>query len=426
MKSGKSVIGIVGAGVSGLATGILLLHSGQEIQIFESRSFSGGRIQSRMLNGYLIEAGPEFIHGNAHETMKLLKKYNISFVQTNGKMYTSRGGHLRDTCDMMEGWDNLLDAMEKLKKDSPFGEFILKYFPGETNKELRNSATRFAEGFDLVDIQTASTKALAAEWIAEESAQYRIPEGYHCLVRAMEKEFLSAGGKILFQHTVESVDWGSKEIRLGVNGHRSFNLDKLVVSVPICMLNYSAENFEALSFNPFPQEQLDSFAQVGYGTVVKLVMSWKSAFWKTLIPHAQFLFTDGFIPTWWTQYPQDLPLLTGWLGGPSAESVSQEPDEFFLKHGFESLSAAFSIPVPELKNLMADFRVFNWKKENWSRGAYSYATVKSQQAKILSMRSLERRVYFAGEAFYEGSHPGTVESALVSGLETGRQLLAEI
>jgi phytoene dehydrogenase-like protein len=62
MTTDKCDIGIVGAGIAGLATGILLQQVGHTVQLFEARSGSGGRIQSQMLNGFLIEAGPEFIH----------------------------------------------------------------------------------------------------------------------------------------------------------------------------------------------------------------------------------------------------------------------------------------------------------------------------------------------------------------------------
>jgi monoamine oxidase len=225
---------------------------------------------------------------------------------------------------------------------------------------------------------------------------------------------------------VESVDWIAKEIRVSVNKGQPYIVDKLIISVPVTMLNPAVTDFQRLSFDPSPKEQLNAFAQIGFGTVIKLVMIWESAFWKTRIPDAKFIFSDCFIPTWWTQYPLDLPILTGWLGGPAAAAVSQEPDVFFLKRGFESLSAVFDVPVPELKNKLYDFRVFNWAKEPRCRGAYSYATVKSRQAKILSRKSWDHRIYFAGEAFYEGPHPGTVEAAVVSGLDTAKQLLAEI
>jgi monoamine oxidase len=155
-------------------------------------------------------------------------------------------------------------------------------------------------------------------------------------------------------------------------------------------------------------------------------MVWKSAFWKSNFPAAQFIFSSGFIPTWWTQYPLDNPVLTGWLGGPPAEKFSEQPDEFFLRQAFETLSSVFSIAVSELKNELAGFRVFNWKNEIWSRGAYSYPTVESRQAKISGMKSWGQKIYFAGEAFYEGAHPGTVEAALVSGVDRARELLTEM
>lgn len=421
----KYNIGIAGAGIAGLAAGILLQQAGHQVTMLESRSVPGGRIQSLVMNGFHIEAGPEFIHGHAKETIRLLKKYNIPFVPCDGKMYTAYNGHFQEEEEMITGWQDLLEQMQNLKMDLPFGEFLNKYFPGAEHKDLRHSAVGFAEGFDLVDIKTASTKALAIEWLAGESGQYRISVGYYSLIQSMEKEFISAGGKILFHHAVESVDCSLKNIHVSVKGFQPLVMDKFLICLPVGMLNPSATAFEGITLNP-PPEQLNTFAQIGIGSVIKLVTIWKSSFWKTQIPDAHFIFSNGFIPTWWTQFPLDLPILTGWLGGPQAEILSPEPDEFFLERALETLAAVFSKPVSELKNILSDFKVFNWRKEMWSRGAYSYATVKSFQSKISSLKSWQRRIYFAGEAIYEGAHPGTVESALVSGLDAANLLLAEI
>ena len=426
MSPARYNIGIAGAGVAGLNAGILLQQSGHAVQIFEARTVCGGRIQSQKVNGHLIEAGPEFIHGRAIETIKLLEKYKIPYVSVNGKMYNAYQGKIRETDDISEHWDKLLDQMQKLQSDLPFGKFLQTYFPGANYQELRDSASSFAQGFDLADLQKASTKALADEWQSWESAQFRIPKGYDTLVRSMENEFISAGGKILFGHIVKSVDWSEKIIRLDVENRQSFNLDKLMVCLPAPMLNHSTTNIQGLLFNPSPGEQLNIFAQIGYGTVVKLVMIWKTAFWKSKVPDAQLIFSAGSIPTWWTQYPLDIPVLTGWLGGPAVEKLSQKSDEFFLDQGFETLAAIFSISIADLKKELDDFRVFNWKKETWSRGAYSYPTVQSRQAKISDLKSWDRKIYFAGEAFYEGAHPGTVEAALISGIERATQLMAEI
>ncbi len=55
-------------------------------------------------------------------------------------------------------------------------------------------------------------------------------------------------------------------------------MDKLIVTVPPPLLNRSGSYGEGLSFSPAPEEQLNIFSQIGFGSVVKLVLIWKSAF----------------------------------------------------------------------------------------------------------------------------------------------------
>src|ERR1700680_3646728 len=207
-------IGIAGAGISGLKAGIELQSAGHPVSIFESRSRTGGRIESLQVAGLIVETGPEFIHGKLKETIGLLKKYKIPFDQTGGKMYDARDGRVRLTYEMAEGWDQLLDKMKSLEEDLPFQEFLEKNFPGNRFIELKKSAVRFAEGFDLADVQTASTQALILEWEHDESKQFRIPSGYGTLIRALENEFKTLGGKIYLSHPVETVDWNSNKILL--------------------------------------------------------------------------------------------------------------------------------------------------------------------------------------------------------------------
>ena len=183
---------------------------------------------------------------------------------------------------------------------------------------------------------------------------------------------------------------------------------------------------EQISFFPSLDPQYEALSQIGFGTAVKIMTIWDTPFWETIIPEVQYLFSDEFIPTWWTQYPLPTPVLAGWLGGPAAEKYSAETDAFFLEKALESLSMIFSTPVEVLQRRLKDFRVFNWKNIPWSRGAYSYSRVGAEQVRSLYRKSLVGRIYFTGEAFYDGPHPGTVEAAVVSGLESAKLLVAEL
>ncbi len=87
----KYHIGIAGAGIAGLIAGRELLRAGHAVSIFEARPRTGGRIQSLEVDGYVVETGPEFIHGKLKETLSLLKEYGIPYVPIEGIMYRSNG-----------------------------------------------------------------------------------------------------------------------------------------------------------------------------------------------------------------------------------------------------------------------------------------------------------------------------------------------
>jgi len=419
-------IGIAGAGIAGLVAGIELRQAGWAVSIFESRSRTGGRIQSLQQGGLVIETGPEFIHGKLKETLGLLKKYKIRYEPIDGKMYHARNGQVEESREWIEGWDELLNKMKSLGRDLPFQEFLDKYFPEDRFGELKKSAIRFAEGYDLADVRTASTQALILEWGHEESEQFRIPAGYETVIHALENEFKQLGGKIFLNHPIKSVDWNSRKIVLEMQDGQTFSMDKLIISIPLSSLNQESPPAESIIFIPALREKQEAFGQIGFGTVVKIVMVWHSAFWKPLVPDAQFIFSDYFFPTWWTQYPADIPMLTGWLGGPAAEEFAGKPDTFFFEKAIESLTSIFSVSAAQIKKDLESYRIFNWKNEPWSRGAYSYGRVGFRNSKTIYRKPVESRIYFAGEACYDGPFPGTVESAVVSGQVTARNLLKDL
>jgi monoamine oxidase len=421
----KYHVGIAGAGISGLIAGRELLRAGHMVSIFEGRLRTGGRIQSLEVDGYVVDTGPEFIHGNLKETLGLLKEYEIPYVPIDGVMYRSNETGLAVSYDFVEGWDQLLDKMKSLETDLPFREFLNTEFPEHRFQALRNSAVRFAEGFDLADTETASTKGLFDEWKQEESGQFRVPGGYQAVTHSIEKEFRMLGGNIYLNNALKRVDWNTNQIGL-FTGDDKFSVDKLIITLPVSLLNQSGLLAESISFSPSIDEKLDAFKKIGYGTVIKIVLIFRTVFWKSMIPDALFIFSDRYFPTWWTQHPLDIPILTAWLGGPRVAALTDHPESFFLDKAMETLSGIFSIYPEEIKSNLTGFRIFNWKNDPWTKGAYSYALPGYKLAKEIYRKPIDNRIYFSGEAGYDGPHPGTVEAAVVSGLETARKLLSDI
>ena len=73
-----------------------------------------------------------------------------------------------------------MDQMAALDQDMAVADFLNTYFGGEANERLRWAVRRFAEGYDLADINFASTKALYREWSRDEGTQYHVEHREAC------------------------------------------------------------------------------------------------------------------------------------------------------------------------------------------------------------------------------------------------------
>ncbi|MCR6640852.1 MAG: FAD-dependent oxidoreductase [Sporocytophaga sp.] len=131
------------------------------------------------------------------------------------------------------------------------------------------------------------------------------------------------------------------------------------------------------------------------------------------------------MPTWWTQYPADNTLLTGWLAGPSAENYKHKSEEESLTEAVKALAYLFGLSEEEIRSKIKAWRIINWTEDIYSKGAYTYPTVEAPQARKLLIMPVEDVIYFAGEGLYEGPEGGTVEAAFRSGLKVASELKAK-
>jgi monoamine oxidase len=298
--------------------------------------------------------------------------------------------------------------MNDVRDDITMSEFLEMNFNDERYISLRRSVLRFAEGFDLADPTKASVLALREEWMGEEGEQYRIPGGFDQLINYMKTRCLELGGIIHLSSAVTEIRWHQNNVtaRAGDQIHYS---NMVIVTIPLGLLQKNS-----IAFQPTISGHLNAATNIGFGTVVKILLQFKEPFWKEKKKNLGFLFTNEIIPTWWTQHPSSYPLLTGWAGGPQAWPLQHKDENAILELGLQSLSNVFQKPVDDLRQLLSASLVANWHNDPFTNGAYSYSFVGSAQAQRLLNTPIEKTIFFAGEAFYDGPSPGTVEAALVS------------
>jgi monoamine oxidase len=427
----KTDIIIIGAGAAGLMAARQLGRYGRTITVLEARDRTGGRIYTLENSGFSlpVETGAEFIHGDLQETRQLLKEARISYLPVEGEIWRYRKGKLRKEEDFMEGGHLLEKKLQALKADMTVSAFLDQHFPGDENAEIRNSVKGFVEGYDAADTNRASAFALREEWLGGDAEQHRTKGGYTNMIRFLEKQCTEAGCKIKLSTVVKEIRHYKDNVTVACADGTVYEAGKVIVTVPLGILQASADAAAGIGFFPSIDEKLLYARRIGFGTVIKILLEFKTAFWEEAVPGKKpdklgWLFSDKLIPTWWTQYPDKTPLFTGWLAGPRADKFKDAGDDEILQEALNALGSIFNMDNEKLSGQLTAWRIVNWKSDPFSMGGYAYATVEAREAKKHVNEPVNGLVYFAGEALYEGGHMGTVEGALLSGKTVAAQIIS--
>ncbi|MEP6596443.1 MAG: NAD(P)/FAD-dependent oxidoreductase [Ginsengibacter sp.] len=425
MMSNSEII-IIGAGAAGLMAAKILSENNITVCILEARNRIGGRVYTINKTGFSkpVEAGAEFIHGKLPLTMALLKEAGIKYYKVDGELWQIKNGELKKQEDFIEHSNLLVKKLKKLDEDISVGDFLKNNFAENKYREMARSLQQYIEGYDAADITNTSSFALKEDWENEDDAQYRIKDGYGTLLDHIKSNCLQNGCSIYLSNIVKEIRWTAQRAEAITNEKKSFTAKKVIITVPIVLL--AETSLASISFTPALPEIKNAARHTGYGGVIKIVLEFTYAFWKTekegKAKDLFFIFSREKIPAWWSQLPDKIPILTGWLAGPKAKELSNEPDEIILQYAMDSLAHMFAVDVKFLQQLIKASYIHNWISDPFSRGAYSYKSLTTEAAKKILLQPVSNTLFFAGEALSKNYY-ATVEAALQSGKEVGENIL---
>jgi monoamine oxidase len=420
---------IIGAGAAGLMAAYELSKAGKQVTVLEARNRAGGRIQTLDDNLH-TELGAEFIHGDLSVTLQLLKEAGIEVVPASGEMWYYNDGKFSKDSQQMDHWGLLMKRLNKLENDISIGDFLLQEFGDDQYVGLRKSVTKFVSGYDTADIFKASAFALRREWQSEDDdAQHRIKGGYGQMIAYLAEQSEKNGAQIHLNTIAKKIHWTHGQVEVITADETSYKAAQLIIALPLGVLKADLSQKGSIHISPSIQKYKDATDQIGFGAIVKLLLQFKTAFWQDKsvtgvdLKEVSFILSDEEIPTWWTQHPVSSTLLTGWLGGPPAEQKKDLSDETLLNEGLQSLANIFKLGADKLKSDLVNWDVVNWTTDPFTLGSYAYDTLQSSDARKVLSIPIDHIIYFAGEYLYDGPAMGTVEAALISGLETARKLI---
>jgi monoamine oxidase len=129
------------------------------------------------------------------------------------------------------------------------------------------------------------------------------------------------------------------------------------------------------------------------------------------------------MPTWWTNYPLLVPLLTGWVAGPSAAHFAAGTDQGIQAAALQALADILQWSSAEVASHVLETYFHNWSRDSYARGAYSYVRAGGLSQLLSLAQPLADTLYFAGEATDTEGRTGTVDGALATGMRAAGQIL---
>jgi hypothetical protein len=352
-----------------------------------------------------VELGAEFIHGEAQSTLALLERAGVPGVDSTRTQRYVRGRRLVEGNAFIEAQKAVKHASILRKVDLSFAQF-LKRRPG-LPAATRTLATMMVQGFDAADPARVSAREIAEEWGsgALGSSQMRPQGGYLPLLETL----LNGKFKLELETPVREIRWQRGAVE--IDGMRARHA---IVTLPLGVL-------QARSVKFFPDLGMKQAAlsRLASGPVIRVAMRFREQFWQERVPGVAFFHSPrAAFPTFWTPLPMHAPLLTAWAGGPKAARLNGLTRKELVWHALRSVRSVFR-RIPPLKSVL----VQDWQADPYSRGGYSYVIVGGQGAREELRKSLEKTLFFAGEAT-DTDEAGTVAGALRSGVRAAREVLS--
>jgi monoamine oxidase len=435
MKEPETVV--IGAGAAGLAAARTLSDAGRTVTVLEARPRIGGRILTVHDREWPlpVELGAEFLHGEAAATREITTRAGLAVVELPDEHVWVEGGRIRP---MGEVWPQVGKALRKI--DTRAADVSLEQFlahhrvPGRA----RAMARLFVEGYYAAHVERVSAHSLAlgAEDMDEPQRQYRLADGYFGVVEWLRAGLDPERARVRLACVVEGVRWRRGHVVVtyrSAAGARPKTIEarRAVVTLPLGVLKAREGEAGAVMFDPMPRALRDALDRLEVSQACKVVLRFREPFWnetgffrrRAARGAGVFLHdSTGDFPTCWTARPWQAPVMTAWAGGPRADALADLAETALVDRALAGLGRLLDIPRSRLEDQLESWRTHDWRRDPYSRGAYSYVGVGGLPAQRALARPALATLFFAGETT-EPDEMGTVAGAIASGRRAARQVL---
>ena len=452
---------IIGGGSSGLAAAKILHENNVTFLLLEAQEYLGGRIKHLNFNGYIVEDGANWIHGqhasqldplisieNPVWTFKNKYKINGNFTDYEDGMLFLENGHvvnksLSDRCaeDLRNGLDYCRERRNRLWEEatkddletSEIEDISIKqclveygYFKTDNRSNLelqvRNNRVweemHFKYAIDSPSLMNSFDVNHVNE-IEYNDEDFLITDqrGYNMFLKEIGNTFID---NIRLKEKVITVDYDEDDVTIRTETGLTVDAGFAICTLPLGVLQKN----EVIFTPSFSKEKEKGIHGMKMGYYAKVYLQFPYNFWG----NKETLWFDGY-PNESLNWALNLDHEKYFLGSNmisfhvtdyfavdiESQAINRTENEIMIK-----IRSVYGRTVPNPVGI----HVTNWTNNPFSYGSYSAWPMGYTKHSWEQMRKNEGRLYFAGEHTSDGF--GFVHAAFETGTSIALNIVSVI
>ena len=438
-KQGKPLsVVVLGAGLSGLYSALLLEQQGFKVTILEARERVGGRVYTLDEVPGKPESGSQSFSEQYLRLLKITKFLNLpieSKINSSRQQLLSVNRELVLSSNWAMSDANRLSSEEKglipialmnhyLNLNNPLKEntdwTLPKYHYLDTDlveylqhQGASQEALRLMNIYPFFMNDLNSASALWGLRNAQRASNrgsntYRVEGGNNRLTQELAS---SLNSTILINKVVEKIKSGDREATVYCTDGSSYQADFVICTIPFSVLR-------SITIDPpLEAEQKEAVEQLPYTKVTQVYLSIKRPFWQE----------DNYPITMWADsfleliFPIEdksgkIKTLAIWANGKNANFL----DSLSSNKLADTIKKELTRIRPSTEGSVEISRKISWGSDPFSQGAYHYFAPGQIKALQKKMSQSWGRIHFAGE------HTATAAPGMESALESAERAVEEI
>lgn len=389
---------IIGAGAAGLYAGYLLQSKGIDFEILEAGANYGGRLGK--LTGFAnfpLDLGAQWLHGKNSIVGDLIKRTKTKITTDESTTVYWFNNQLISTLPknayIFEG-ENLPDVSYK-------DYAIQKGLGNEYKNIIENIAGDQGAAASLLSVYYNNLEEI--NWSSGDD-DYKFEETYFDLIDTQIAS--SIKNKVRLNTIVKKIDYSQTPIVVTDREDNIYTADKIIVTVPITILKSND-----IEFLPrLSSEKTNAFSKIGMGAGMKVFLKFTNKFFNENIIGGNICaaYADDSIG----KIQNDNILLAFIMGDQADYLTSLGSDNAITSALLQELDEMYNGAASA--SFIASY-VQNYTTNPFIKGAYSYSTIGMGDSRKIASQSVDKKLYFAGEAMNINGHHQTVHGAIETG-----------